>query len=121
MASMSFGDFRSMIEDAVEGTRTIEHRDTSGRLVAVVLADRLADGLSAVYSFFDASQPRRSLGTHVVLDLIARTKAEGLGKVYLGYWIADSRKMAYKSKFRPSEVMIAGSWRPFAEVAGGEG
>ncbi|MBM3534315.1 MAG: arginyltransferase [Alphaproteobacteria bacterium] len=120
MANMTFADFRSMIEDAVEGTRTIEHRDASGRLAAVVLADRLADGLSAVYSFFDASQPRRSLGTHVVLDMIARTKAEGLAHVYLGYWIADSRKMAYKIKFRPSEVMIAGSWRSFAEMEGGE-
>ncbi|MBM3546502.1 MAG: arginyltransferase [Alphaproteobacteria bacterium] len=121
MASMTFGDFRSMIEDAVEGTRTIEHRDASGRLVAVVLIDRLSDGLSAVYSFFDATQPRRSLGTHVVLDMIERSKAESLAYVYLGYWIADSRKMAYKIKFRPSEVMVAGSWRPFAEAVGGAG
>lgn len=121
MAGMTFGDFRSMIEDAVAGTRTIEHRDAAGRLVAVVLADRLADGLSAVYSFFDASQPHRSLGTHVVLDMIARAEAEGLAHVYLGYWIADSRKMAYKSRFSPAEVMIAGSWRPFAEVGGAEG
>jgi len=118
---MTFGDFRSMIEDAVEGTRTIEHRDASGRLVAVVLIDRLSDGLSAVYSFFDATQPRRSLGTHVVLDMIERSKAESLAYVYLGYWIADSRKMAYKIKFRPSEVMVAGSWRPFAEAVGGAG
>ena len=122
MAQMTFSDFRAMIEDAVEATRTIEHRDAAGRLLAVVLVDRLADGLSAVYSFFDASQSRRSLGTHVVLDMLARAEGDGLPHVYLGYWIADSRKMAYKSRFRPAEVMVAGSWRPFIEVeTGGQG
>lgn len=118
MAQMTFGDFRAMIEDAVDGTRIFEHRDAAGRLAAVVLADRLVDGLSAVYSFFDASQPRRSLGTHVVLDMIRRAEAEGLPHVYLGYWIADSPKMAYKNRFRPAEVMIAGSWQPFTFAYG---
>ena len=120
MAQMTFADFRAMIEDAVDSTRLIEHRDGDGRLIAAILADRLADGLSAVYSFFDPSLPRRSLGTHMVLDLIGRADADGLPFVYLGYWIADSRKMAYKKCFRPAEVMIAGSWRPFADIPGGE-
>ncbi len=120
MAQMTFADFRAMIEDSVDGTRTIEHRDAEGRLVAVVLADRLADGLSAVYSFFDASQPRRSLGTQVVLEMIQRARTEGLPFVYLGYWIADSRKMAYKSRFRPAEVMIEGLWRLFTAPPAGE-
>ena len=89
---------------------------------AVVLADRLADGFSAVYSFFDASQPELSLGTYVVLEMIERAKSEGLPYVYLGYWIAGSRKMAYKSRFRPAEVMVAGIWQPLAEATeGGEG
>ena len=120
MAQMTFGDFRAMIEDSVDATRVIEHRDDEGRLIAAVLADRLADGLSAVYSFFDPSLPQRSLGTHVVLDLIARAEAEGLPFVYLGYWIAGSRKMAYKSRFRLAEVMVEGSWLSFKHVPEGE-
>ena len=120
MAQMTFGDFRAMIEDSVDATRVIEHRDDEGRLIAAVLADRLADGLSAVYSVFDPSLPQRSLGTHVVLDLIARTEAEGLPFVYLGYWIAGSRKRAYKSRFRPAEVMVEGSWLPFTHAPEGE-
>lgn len=120
MAQMTFSDFRAMIEDSVDATRVIEHRDDGGRLIAAVLADRLADGLSAVYSFFDPSQPQRSLGTHVVLDLITRAEAEGLPFVYLGYWIAGSRKMAYKSRFKPAEVMVEGSWLPFKHVPEGE-
>jgi leucyl-tRNA---protein transferase len=119
MAQMSFADFRAMIEDAVGGTRLIEHRDAAGRLAAVVLIDRLSDGLSAVYSFFDAARPGLSLGTYAVLDMIRRARAEALPYVYLGYWIADSRKMAYKSRFRPAEILVAGCWQPFTPRSGG--
>ena len=112
MAQMSFGDFRSMVEDAIDPTRLIEYRGGDGALVAAVLADRLADGISAVYSFFDPHLESRSLGAFVVLDLIERMRQEGLPFVYLGYWIADSRKMAYKSSYRPAEIMVVGAWRP---------
>jgi arginyl-tRNA--protein-N-Asp/Glu arginylyltransferase len=111
MAQMSFGDFRSMIEDAIPSTRVIEYRERNGRLCGAVLADRLVDGISAVYSFFDPNQAIRSLGTFIVLDLIAKMRREGLPYVYLGYWIAGSRKMAYKSRYRPAEVMVGGTWR----------
>ena len=111
MAQMSFGDFRSMVEDAIEPTRLIEYRAAGGTLVAAVLADRLADGISAVYSFFDPDLPARSLGSFMVLDLIERMRGEGLPFVYLGYWIADSRKMAYKSLYRPAEILVDGRWR----------
>jgi leucyl-tRNA---protein transferase len=114
MAQMSFGDFRSMVEDAIESTRLIEYRTAEGTLVAAVLADRLADGISAVYSFFDPDLETRSLGTFMVLDLVERMRQERLPFVYLGYWIADSRKMAYKTNYRPAEIMVDGAWRPLA-------
>lgn len=121
MAQMSFGDFRAMIESALDETCLIEHRGPDGRLVAAVLADRLSDGPSAVYSFFDPTQAQRSLGTYVVLDLVARARAEGLPHVYLGYWIEASRKMTYKSRFRPTEILSRGLWRTLTvedEVSG---
>jgi arginyl-tRNA--protein-N-Asp/Glu arginylyltransferase len=63
---------------------------------------------------------RRSLGTFTILWLIERARALGLPYVYLGYWVPESRKMAYKARFRPSEVLVAGTWRMLteAEVAG---
>ena len=89
--------------------------------MAACLADKLADGLSAVYSFFAPGMEKRSLGTFAVLWLIERARSLGLPYVYLGYWVPESRKMAYKARFKPSEVLMNGSWRVLTEreIAGG--
>ena len=65
---------------------------------------------------------KRSLGTHAVLWLIERARALGLPYVYLGYWVPESRKMAYKARFKPSEVLMSGTWRVLTdvEIAGGD-
>src|SRR5690606_35250582 len=47
MSSMGFRDYRAMVEDSPIDTRIIEFRDRSEQLVAVMLADRQADALSA--------------------------------------------------------------------------
>ncbi|MGB0629461.1 MAG: arginyl-transferase family protein, partial [Alphaproteobacteria bacterium] len=70
MSGMDFGDYRAMIEDTPVSSRTVEFRDVEGRLVAVMLMDRMEDSLSAVYSFFDGSDARRSLGTYMILWMI---------------------------------------------------
>ena len=80
-------------------------------LVDQILTDRLGDGFSAVYSFFAPELDRQSLGTYAILWLIKRARAEGLPYVYLGYWVAESRKMAYKARFRPCEILVGGTWR----------
>lgn len=115
MATMSFYDYRAMVEDTPIETFIVEFRDPSDRLVSACLTDRLDDGLSAVYSFFAPELASRSLGTYAVLWLIERAEELGLGYVYLGYWVAESRKMAYKSRFRPCEVLIDGTWRLLTE------
>lgn len=109
---MTYSDFRAMVEDSPAPTSLIQHRTASGCLAAALLADRVADGWSAVYSFFDPSQPRRSLGNYMILDLIRRSAEEGLPFVYLGYWIARSAKMAYKARFAPLEAMGPSGWQP---------
>jgi arginine-tRNA-protein transferase len=111
MATMSFYDYRAMVEDTPIETFIIEFRDPDDRLVGACLTDRLGDGLSAVYSFFAPGLDRRSLGTFSILWLIERAKSLGLPYVYLGYWVRESRKMAYKARFKPSEILVAGTWR----------
>ena len=120
MATMSFYDYRAMVEDTPIETFIIEFRDPDDRMVGACLADKLGDGLSAVYSFFAPGLEKRSLGTYAILWLIERARALGLPYVYLGYWVPESRKMAYKSRFRPSEVLMGGAWRMLTDADVGE-
>jgi arginine-tRNA-protein transferase len=76
----------------------------------VALIDRLADGLSSVYAFFEPEMRGASFGTYNVLWQIQRCATLGLPYLYLGYWIAESRKMAYKATFRPVEGLRDGVW-----------
>src|SRR6202044_4051745 len=101
-------------------TCIVEFRNSADRMGSACLADKLGDGLSAVYSFFAPVLERRSLGTHAILWLIERAKSLGLPYVYLGYWVPESRKMAYKSRFRPAEVLAGGAWRMLTEADLGE-
>lgn len=114
MARMSMGDFANMIDEGRANTCLFEARNHDGRLIGCMLVDRLGDGFSAVYSFFDPDQEHRSLGTALVLRLIEHAHAEGLPYVYLGYWIASSRKMSYKLRFRPLEALTGEGWELIA-------
>jgi arginyl-tRNA--protein-N-Asp/Glu arginylyltransferase len=91
-------------------TELIEFRD-EGILRMVSLVDRLADGLSSVYTFFEPGVSGVSYGTYNILWQIERCRLLAVPYLYLGYWIADSRKMAYKASFRPIEGLIDGAWR----------
>jgi leucyl-tRNA---protein transferase len=95
----------------------LELRSPDGALLAVSVVDWLADGLSAVYTFFDPTA-KGSLGTACVQWMIAQAQARGLPYVYLGYWISQSPKMAYKSNFQPLEVFTNGQWHDFADLPG---
>ena len=111
MAAMTGSDYRAMLEDTHLDTRVTEYRDPDGRLVAACIADWLEDGLSAVYSFFEPDLSRHSLGSYMILAMIEQAQAAGLSHVYLGYWIAASRKMNYKARFRPIEGLGPQGWR----------
>ena len=90
-------------------TELFEFRE-AGALRMVSLVDRLADGLSSVYAFFDPTVERASFGTYNVIWQIGRCRNLQLPYLYLGYWIAESRKMAYKATFRPVEGFVDGGW-----------
>jgi arginine-tRNA-protein transferase len=90
-------------------TDLVEFRE--GRELRMVsLVDRLADGLSSVYTYFEPDVPRTSYGTYNILWQIRRAAELGLPYLYLGYWIAESAKMAYKAAFRPIEGLVDGRW-----------
>lgn len=91
-------------------TSWAEFRD-QGRLVMVSVVDELPQGLSAVYTFYDPTQTRRSLGVHGVLALVEECRRRALPWLYLGYWIKACDKMSYKDRFRPLEAYLGGRWQ----------
>ena len=110
MALMNRTDFASMVLTSCVDSGIVEFRDKDGTLQAACLIDILPDGLSAVYSFFNPDLHRQSPGSYMVLWLIEEARRRGLSNVYLGFWIADSQKMAYKSRFRPLEGFGPNGW-----------
>ncbi|MCW2099003.1 UNVERIFIED_ORG: arginine-tRNA-protein transferase [Pseudomonas psychrophila] len=81
-----------------------------GRLLAVAVTDVLPNGLSAVYTFYEPDEERRSLGRYGILWQIAETRRLGLNALYLGYWIKNCKKMNYKTEYRPIELLINQRW-----------
>lgn len=120
MAEMTSLDYAMMVEDTHVNTMMIEYRmrgpDTGitkrgeGPLIAVALTDILANGLSMVYSYFDTGPEYKSLGTFMILDHICMARRMGLPYVYMGYWVEGSRKMEYKTRFRPQEHLGGSGW-----------
>jgi leucyl-tRNA---protein transferase len=80
------------------------------KLLAIAVVDELTDGLSAVYTFFDPNESLRSLGRYAVLTEIEATQNQGLDWLYLGYWIADCKKMQYKDEYQPLKYFYRDSW-----------
>lgn len=118
MAQMGPGDYQAMVEEGGIAGAVLEIRDDAHTLVATMLMDRLRDGVSAVYSFFDPDRPRNSLGTYMILALIEAVSAAGGQHVYLGYWIRESEKMAYKARFRPIQALGPNGWQDLHPLAG---
>ena len=92
-------------------SRLVEFRE-HGVLRMVSILDELQDGMSSVYTFFDPEIKAASFGTYNILWQIDRCRKSDLPFLYLGYWIAQSRKMAYKINFRPLQGLIGGRWQP---------
>ena len=127
MAAMDAHDFADMVEQSPIDTVVVEYREPGrdgqlGRLVGCCITDKQADGLSMIYSFYEPETAqgannahrkghRKGLGNFIIMDHITRAANAGLPYVYLGYWVADCGRMAYKTKFRPVEALIGGAWR----------
>ncbi len=119
MTAMDDTDYADMVEQSPVNSHVVEYREPGvagrrGRLVGACITDQQGDGLSMIYSFFaadDASRP--GLGNFIIMDHIVRARAAGLPYVYLGYWVKGSQRMAYKTRYRPIEVLGPHGWAPF--------
>ena len=105
--------YRHFLLQSNVDSKLVEFRE-DGALRMVSIVDELQDGLSSVYTFFEPDIPGASLGTYNVLWQIDWCRRLDLPHLYLGYWIAQSRKMAYKIQFQPMQGLIDGRWQPLA-------
>jgi len=119
MADMDEQDYADMVEHSPVNSFIVEYREPAsdgrlGRLIGCCLTDQQADGLSMIYSFFDADTP--GLGNYIIMDHILRARAVGLAYVYLGYWVKGSARMEYKTRYRPLEVLGPSGWALLPET-----
>ncbi|SCZ59173.1 arginyltransferase [Thiohalomonas denitrificans] len=107
----SVEQYMAFLTSSWANTDFVEFRSLD-RLLAIAVVDQFDAGLSAVYTFFDPREHKRGLGTFAVLWQIEEARRIGLDYVYLGYYIAESPKMAYKRNYRPLEILVNGDWKP---------
>lgn len=123
MAGMDEQDYADMVEHSPVNSVIVEYREPSigdrpGKLIGACLTDRQADGLSMIYSFFDVAEGARAgLGNLIILDHILRARAAGLPYVYLGYWVKGAARMAYKTRYRPIEMLGPQGWVAMEDAA----
>jgi leucyl-tRNA---protein transferase len=87
----------------------VEFREND-ELKMVSVIDIVQDGISAVYTFYDTSQTKSSYGTYNILWQVEWAKLLNLPYLYLGYFIQESPKMAYKTQYKPLQKLIDGDW-----------
>ena len=102
--------YRHFLLQSNVDSRLVEFRE-DGMLRMVSILDELQDGLSSVYTFFDPDVKAASYGTFNILWQIDNCVTNDRPFLYLGYWIGQSRKMAYKINFQPLDGLIEGRWR----------
>jgi arginine-tRNA-protein transferase len=105
----SVEQYRNFLVQSNVDSKLIEFR-LNGELMMVSLVDIVHDGISAVYTFYNTTDRHCSYGTYNILWLIDWAGQLGLKHLYLGYWIEQSRKMAYKQNFLPQEALIDCEW-----------
>ncbi|MEP7349174.1 MAG: arginyltransferase [Sphingorhabdus sp.] len=122
MATMDDMDYADMVEQSPVKSHVVEYRTPArfgrlGELVGACLTDHQGDGLSMIYSFYDAEAAGRpGLGNFIIMDHIMRAKAAGLPYVYLGYWVEGAARMQYKVRYRPMERLGPDGWERFEPV-----
>ena len=110
MASDSHEQYRNFLLQSHVDSSLVEFREGDVlRMVSII--DILEDGLSSVYTFYEPNVPHASYGTYNILWQVELCRTLQLEHLYLGYWIADSKKMAYKTRFRPLQGLIEGGWQ----------
>lgn len=110
MANSSADDYMNFLSSSWCHTQFVEF-SIAGELAGIAVVDFLDNSLSAVYTFFEPKFSSRSLGAYAVLWQIEQAKSLGLRYVYLGFWIKNCQKMAYKNQYQPLQGLVNQRWQ----------
>ena len=116
MSKMTWDNYSNMINLTPINSMVFEYKNSENKLLGVILIDIQRDGLSAVYSFFDSTYKKVSIGKYMIIDLINFVKDNKLNYLYLGYFIKNNDKMNYKNEFQPNEIFMNGEWSEFKSI-----
>ncbi|MCE9684760.1 arginyltransferase [Shewanella sp. AS16] len=83
------------------------------KLLAVAVTDVLPNSLSAIYSYFEPQEARRSLGALLILLQCRLASLMGKEFLYLGYQIDENRKMSYKRLYHPYQILTEQGWQDY--------
>lgn len=106
----SLEQYVNFLNNAYGNTQFHTFSDSQGQLLAVAVVDKLENAFSAVYTFYEPNDNKRSLGTYAILWQLFEAQRQNIDYVYLGYWIKQCTKMRYKTRFRPAEILINQRW-----------
>jgi arginine-tRNA-protein transferase len=109
---VSFEAFRSFLGTSPIDTDMMLYY-VDERLIGVGWIDVLPHSLSSVYYAFEPDESHRSLGTFSVLKEIELARELGKPHHHLGFYVPGCRKMSYKNRFTPHELLMEGEWREF--------
>ena len=110
MEKMSYLDYRTMLEVTPSKTKLLEIYNNNN-IVGAVLFDIYINSISAIYSYYDPKYKKSSLGTFLILNLIKLSKKKNKKYLYLGHYIKQCKKMSYKIKFKPIEILLNNKWK----------
>jgi arginine-tRNA-protein transferase len=80
-------------------------------LRGILITEITPNVVSAVYHYHDTECSERGLGTFLILQCIELARQLAKRWIYLGYYINGCPSMAYKTRYRPCEIMNAeGVW-----------
>ena len=110
MFPANYQQFNSFLSSGLTEQLFIELHDDN-QLVAVAVTDILLDSLSAVYTFYDPELQSSSLGVFSILTQIKVSKDLGKKYLYLGYQIDECKKMNYKNRYYPHQILQDNCWQ----------
>jgi leucyl-tRNA---protein transferase len=109
MVNASPDDYLNFLGSSWCDTRFVEF-SIDNELAGVAVVDQFEHAWSAVYTFFDPKFSSYSLGVYAVLWQIQQAYLQQKEFLYLGFWIKACKKMAYKSDYRPIQLLIDNQW-----------